>query len=458
MMGQAFALVRYTILARLIGPEQLGLAALLILTSQFLENVSDTGGDRFLVQDRDGDRPEMLGLVHLAMGLRGMLMAVSLLALSIPVALFFKAPSLESSLAWLAVVPLIGGFVNYDMRRAQRTGDFRPEGMTIIISEAAALIGTAVAAWFLRDHTAVLYGLGLRAAAMVVTSHVMAKQPYRWSYSRGEAGRFAAFAAPLALNGVLLFATSQGDRLIIGGMVGPEALGYYSAILLLISSPLMALAKFLMTMHLPMLSAARERQAEFDTTVSRLGGRATMVALAAAAGFTLVGPLVTFILYGEKFLRPAVFFALLAVLQSARFVRFWPNTVALSIGKSSVVTITNLARLVAVPFAILSVVTGVGLDGVVAAFIGGEIIALLVGLYQLGRARAMHVDTELVRSGLMLALFLLIIGWAWAVQTDYWLFPPLAFATAFCAATIIRRERKILVDSVNFLKRRLGRR
>ena len=38
-------------MARLLGPEQIGLAALLILTSSFFESVSDNGSDRFLIQD-----------------------------------------------------------------------------------------------------------------------------------------------------------------------------------------------------------------------------------------------------------------------------------------------------------------------------------------------------------------------------------------------------------------------
>src|SRR5690242_2104402 len=57
VIGQACALLRYTLLARLLGPRQLGLVATLILVSNFFELVSDTGSDRFLVQDPDGDEP-----------------------------------------------------------------------------------------------------------------------------------------------------------------------------------------------------------------------------------------------------------------------------------------------------------------------------------------------------------------------------------------------------------------
>ena len=49
------ALLRYVLLARILGPEQLGLAAILILTGQFFDFISDVAADRFLILDKQGD-------------------------------------------------------------------------------------------------------------------------------------------------------------------------------------------------------------------------------------------------------------------------------------------------------------------------------------------------------------------------------------------------------------------
>ena len=46
ILSQLFALLRYVVLARLLGPYELGLAATLVLTAAFFEVVSDTGSDR----------------------------------------------------------------------------------------------------------------------------------------------------------------------------------------------------------------------------------------------------------------------------------------------------------------------------------------------------------------------------------------------------------------------------
>src|SRR5689334_8515196 len=64
LVAQASALARYVVLARMVGPTELGLAATLILTAQFFESISDTGADRFIVQDATGDTPATQGLVQ----------------------------------------------------------------------------------------------------------------------------------------------------------------------------------------------------------------------------------------------------------------------------------------------------------------------------------------------------------------------------------------------------------
>jgi O-antigen/teichoic acid export membrane protein len=126
-IAQACALTRYILLARLLGPEQLGMAVALMLTAQFFEAMTDSGSDRFLVQDRDGDQPHVQSMAHLVWLGRGILIAAALVTLAGPIAAFFEVPALRGSLIVLALVPLIAGISHLDYRRLQRSSDFRAE-------------------------------------------------------------------------------------------------------------------------------------------------------------------------------------------------------------------------------------------------------------------------------------------------------------------------------------------
>ena len=209
LVSQASALVRYVILARLLGPEQLGIAATLVVTASFFDLISDTGSDRFLIQDRHGDTPEVQRLVHLVYAGRGIVIALSLAVFAIPIAHFYKTPALAGGLAILALSPLILGFQHLDYRRAQRDHDFRAEAACMIAAEFTGLVATAAAAWLTHSFHAVLYGLITRAVVLVVVSHLQADRPYRMRWEIAHARRLSRFAFPLMLNGLMLFATSM---------------------------------------------------------------------------------------------------------------------------------------------------------------------------------------------------------------------------------------------------------
>src|SRR5271154_793955 len=90
VVGQTSGLFRYVVLARLLGPEQVGIAATLVVTSSFFDMISDVGGERFVVQDRDGGMVEVQNLVQSVAVGRGALVALAVLICAYPAAYFYR--------------------------------------------------------------------------------------------------------------------------------------------------------------------------------------------------------------------------------------------------------------------------------------------------------------------------------------------------------------------------------
>ena len=237
VLSQVCALLRYVLLARLLGPEQLGIAATLILTASFFDLISDTAADRFLIQDKDGDQVPVQRLVQLVLAGRGVSIAAAMAAVAWPLAFFYRTPALAPALAVLGLSPLIMGFIHLDMRRAQRENDFRAEGLSTMASEAAGLLGTVLAAYLTHNFTAVLYGLIARSLVLVVCSHLFANRPYGVGYSKEHGPRLGRFSAPLMVTGMILFLAGQGDRVLVGEQksgfagLGHRLLARHSAVL-----------------------------------------------------------------------------------------------------------------------------------------------------------------------------------------------------------------------------------
>jgi O-antigen/teichoic acid export membrane protein len=405
-------LARYTLLARLLGPEQLGLAATLILTAQFFDSISDAGGDRFLIQSRDGEEPAVQKLVQLLSVGRGVFIASALILFAHPIAAFYEAPPLAFGLVLLALSPFIVGFTHMDMRRAQRQNDFRSEGLSLIVAESISLVVTAIAAYVTRDFTAAVYGLITRSALLVVVSHLRANRRYGLAFSRTYAEQLSRFALPLLANGLLLFIGGQSDRVLIGNSLGMAELGHYSAILLLILYPSAMVQRYLTGTHLPVLSASRDDRQGQDKADNALGGQSLLLAVSMAVGFALVAPPLIVLLYGPRFAAPGLLVALIGILQCARFIRIWPTTIALAMGRSGIVLTNNVARLAGLPLAMGAITLGYSLPGVVGGFIVGELLALATAMTMVNYARKRGPFRDASRFMLFVAASVCAVGWA----------------------------------------------
>lgn len=458
-VAQICALARYTVLARLLGPEQLGLAAILILTAQFFESVTDSGSDRFLVQDRGGNDPALLRLTHLVSLGRGLLIAIGLVVLAGPIASLSGAPQLAPEMAVLAVAPLIMGLVHWDYRRQQRESDFRGEGRIVLVAEVASLIVTTAAAWVLRDFTAILYGLVTRALMTVIMSHRVAQRRYGVGYAREYAPRLARFAWPLMINGLLIFIGGQGDRIFISNQIGIAALGHYSAVILLIFYPSGMLMRFMTTTFLPRIATRRADDAAWDRACAALASQTMLIGLAMMFGFVLIAPLAVPILYGPQFGVGWLTIALIAVLQSTRFIRMWPVTLAIGLGMSHIVMVNNAVRMLAFPLAIAGMAWRGGIEGILGGFILAELTAFLVGLVMTNRVlhhrpfkggmRFLHFLT----GAALLVVFVLFQGqgwWAGIAGT--------AALLALWAIRVIRAEWVAMRDILALVDRATGHR
>lgn len=458
LVSQAAALARYVILARLLGEHELGLAAMLLLTSLFFESVSDTGSDRFIVQDRDGDSPVMQGVVQLVLASRGVLIAIALALTSGLLASLYGQPQLATPLIAIGLAPVVAGFVHLDMRRAQRTQDFRPEALAMLISETVSLVATSVAAYITRDHTAVIWGLSLRAVALVAVSHLTAKGPYRWALGKIEMRRFSVFALPLFLNGFLLFVCGQGDRLVVASSQSAAALGQYSAVLLLAYYPAMAIARFLTGIHLPQVSTSRHSDEPLAAARWRLASHVLLIAAAITAGFAVAAPLFVPLLYGQNFALPFQVIALMGLLQALRFLRLWPTLVAMGAGRSVIVMLNNVARIVGLPIAIVLHMEFASLDVIILGFLVGELVALATALVLLWREGHLNLSSEGRRVGLFLALSAATVTASWTLQDGRMAEAGFAVAAALVTAgAIYLMERRTVEKAWTLVRKRLGR-
>jgi O-antigen/teichoic acid export membrane protein len=101
-VGQILAFVRNVVVARLLSPHDVGVAATLAVTLSLADLLADLSIDKLLIQAENGDEPRMRATAQFFSVCRGMTQAACLFLLSWPVARLF---------------PIAGGDVGLPMRR-----------------------------------------------------------------------------------------------------------------------------------------------------------------------------------------------------------------------------------------------------------------------------------------------------------------------------------------------------
>jgi O-antigen/teichoic acid export membrane protein len=374
---EALALGRNIIIARLLGPAEMGRATLLAVTLRMLEMASDCATDRLLIQATDGNRPSMQATAQGIEILRGGISGLLVLSLGaiLPV-LIESAPSL-AAFTCLAVIPMLKGFVHLDFRRQQRKLEFRSAALVELSASLVSLVAIWPLTQVFSDYRIVLMVACVQAMAFVTASHLLAVRPYRVRWEHKKVSRFIAFGWPLAMNGLLMFLVFQGDRFLVAASCSAAELGRYAVAFQLSLLPVLILSRIGNSVFLPILSPAKADAVRFRSELKSGTVLTILLSILVGVGVFTFEESVIAILYGPEFVVSSGLIVCLALMHSARLLRTMPSVAAVARGDSVQPLLVNLVRAFGVLAAGIVAFQGMGLTAIAAAGCAGEIVALL---------------------------------------------------------------------------------
>jgi len=383
-IDRALQFLRNIIVARLVSPEDFGIAALFVMTVAFLEMISNLAVDTLLIQSPHGEKPRFQQTSQLMMAVRGLGIALMLLLFAGPVARLFDIPSVTWAFRLLAAVPLIRGLAHQDMSRFQRQLNFKPVLVTEISSQfISVLLAWPFAAW-LGDYSAILYLILVQTLARTVISRFMAERSYTWGWEPVHAREIISFGWPLLINGILLFLIMQGDRFVIGAAdnlfaratYSKTQLGFYSAAFVLSSAIIDGISSVVTPVMLPLLSRAQNMREQFHKRCRFCIHIAAFILNSIGIFFILIGGWFLVLVYGDQYLAAAPLMAWLGATQSIRLLRLASTTIALSKGDSLNPTISNIFRAFSFILAFTFASLGADIVWIAASGLAGELLAI----------------------------------------------------------------------------------
>lgn len=391
--AQTCAFLRNAILGHWLSPSDFGIAAAITLMLQMVETLSDLGADRLLVQAPDGDRPRLQATAHATLVARGLLTSLALVLAAGPATYAFGIPEARWAFEAIAFVPAIKGFLHLDARRYQRHLKNRPQVLVEVLPQALALAATAPLLSVAPSYAAVVWLAFAQAAAAVAASHLVAERRYRLALDIADLRRLVAFGWPIWLSAFPLVAVYQGDRMIVGGFIGMEALASYTAAFLITMVPGLLAARVGHALMLPLLSAARARPRLFARRHATLLALTAVVAIAYFGAFATAGGALLPLAFGAHYAGQGAVLTALAAMWAVRMIQAVPGMALMAHGETRPFLWAGLIRAIGLPLAVLAIDNGWGLVG--AAWSAAFAEALSLAYVMVRSARLAPLDARL---------------------------------------------------------------
>lgn len=432
--SQVMSFARNALLGHALAKGDFGIAAILTLLLQLLDSLTDLGVDRLIVQAPDGNRRRFVATQHLALVVRGVLIAAVLLLASPWIADFFAIQQATWAFAVIAAVPLIKGFQHLDARRAQRDLNNRPFLLIEILPQAVALALTIPVVRYTPDFGAVVWLSLAHAITTLAVSHLVAERRYEIRFDAAILKRLIDFGWPIWLSAFPLIAVYHGDRIMIGRMIGMEELAGYSAAFMIAMVPGLIAGKVGQSLMLPLFADARGKPELLAQRFAAMTEATALVAAMYLATAMLLGGFILELAFGPNYRGLGAVMSWLAAMWAMRMLQAVPGMVLMAAGETKPFLVAGLIRAMALIPAGFAAAHGYGLDAIAACGVAGELASLVYVARRMDAAGA-PLSGVFTRRALFLAPAALAAGSALVLTPGDG--EPLLRALALLAATLL---------------------
>ena len=285
------------ILARVLSPDDFGVAAMGMLVVHFLFELSEFGTAMHLIRAKEIDRAHCDTAWTITL-LQGLVTALILVVLAGPASIYFKEPRVVDVMYVLAFASFIGGFENIGPVLLRRDMKFAKDFRFNVAKKVLVFITTVTCALVFRNYWALVLGHLAGTTAGVVLSYVVHPYRPRWSLAHiGEYFRFALAIIPMRLANTLRGMISS---FFVAGLGNAATLGSYRVASDLAGMFTQEIVTPMGRGLLPNYSRLADRPDELSTMYCKILGMVALLCIPVGIGVSAVAHDLTLVLLGPQ--------------------------------------------------------------------------------------------------------------------------------------------------------------
>ncbi|SEO22899.1 polysaccharide transporter, PST family [Halogranum amylolyticum] len=364
--GRILQLAMLVILARLIGPSELGLVGIALLSVSAVQKFTNFGLNAALVQREEENVDEHLNTMWVLEMLRGTLIFTVLFLGAPLVAQLFGEPRATDLVRVIGLSPLLFGLTNPGVMYFQKKLEFHKQFVLRIGGEVAQFVVAVAVA--LVEPTAWAFVAGYVAADVVrlAASYAMHSYRPRPEFDRDSAGQLVGYGKWITGSSILYFLYSEGDDAFVGWFINPAALAFYQYGYRFSNAPATELTSVVSSVMFPAFSKIQTDASMLRETFRKTLRLNAFVSAPVAAGIAVVAPDFVMTFFGSEWMSMVLPMQILAVYGFLRALGQTFGPVWKALDRPDLITKLSAIRVVLMAILIWPLTEAYGIAGTAA--------------------------------------------------------------------------------------------
>lgn len=382
VITRVLTFVRLAILARILTPDEFGLFGIATLVLAFLEIITETGINVFFIQN-EGKLKEYVDTAFIVSIARGILISLLIIIFTPSISNFFNAGGSRNLLYFIAVIPLIRGFINPSIIKFQKELEFNKEFLLrtgIFLTDCIVSISTAL---YLKSASSLIWGMIAGVIVEVLVSQIFIKPRPKFVFSTKKLRKVFDRGKWITVSSFSQYLFTNIDSAVVGKLMSSTFLGYYQMAYKISTLPITEISNVFYNVTFPIFSKfqndkLRLKKAFIKSTMAIF----FMVVPVGIVVFVFAKEIV-FLILGNEWTLVIAPLKVLSIYGVLRAVTAEIPAVFMALRKQEYVTIITLIAVLGIAFSIVPFVKMYGITGASYSSLLGIIIAIPFMIYYL---------------------------------------------------------------------------
>jgi PST family polysaccharide transporter/lipopolysaccharide exporter len=393
-IGRILQLVMLLILARLIGPGEIGLVGIALLTLSAMRKFTNIGLNTALIQRKEKDIDSYLNTTWLLEIGRGLLILVVLVASAPLIAWIFDTVRAEGLVVAIAFSPVIVGLRNPGVVYFQKNLTFHKQFIYRISGDIVQVLVAVGYALVWPTAWAFVVGFLAGDAVRTLVSYLLHGYRPRLSFDRSAARDLISYGKWVTGSSILYFIYSEGDDTFVGWFLAPAALGPYQYAYRFSNAPATEISQVITSVVFPAYSKVQDNPEALRSSYLKTLQLISFVTFPMAFGILVVTPTFVRGFLGSEWTGMITAMQILTIYGLLRAIGKTMGSVWKATGRADIIPKLSALRVVLLALLIYPATAAWGIEGAALVVTGIYVFPMMpIDLYIVSRT----IDASITR-------------------------------------------------------------